>query len=272
MRRLTSVVAVVTIMTLVAPACGSTKTRSASTTAAPTTSAPASTTTELSTTTATAAAAPTAVPQLSAFFAQAHEVDVRLRAAARAINGGIGHTVVTFDQRIVDAVDAADPKLATNAIPAGMNEPLLRSVLLVASDLFSRRAAYNRVWVRTFARDAEEAKDLMTCLGGGAVAAARFDADLAAARSLAQHTTPFTVAAPASRAAEEVAVRVQDIFLANAGCDSCGGARLTEWPTIVWGPFHSDVGGAMADGKIRDIGFTATYTAGKGWTIVLFAC
>lgn len=271
MRRLASVVAVATIMTLVAAACGSTKTRSVSTsTAGPTTSVPASTTTEPPTTATTAA--PTAATQLTGFFAQAHEVDVRLRAAARAINGGVGRTVVTFDQRIVDAVHAADPKLATNAIPAGMNEPLLRSVLLVASDLFSRRAAYNRVWVRTFPRDGEEAKDLMTCLGGGAVAAARFDADLAAARSLAQHTVPFTLATPASRAAEEVAVRVQDIFLANAGCDSCGGARLTEWPTIVWGRFNSGVGMGMADGKIRDIGFSATYAPGKGWTIVLFAC
>jgi hypothetical protein len=258
-------------MSVIATACGSTKTRSVSTTAASTTSVPASTTTEPPTTTTTTTS-PTAATQLNAFFAQAHAVDVRLRAAARAINGGIGQTVVTFDQRIVDAVRAADPKLATNAIPAGMNEPLLRSVLLVASDLFSRRAAYNRVWVRTFARDGDEAKDLMTCLGGGAVAAARFDADLAAARALAQHTTPFTLAAPASRAAEEVAVRVQDIFLANAGCDSCGGARLTEWPTITWGRFNPGGGMRMADGKIRDIGFSATYASGKGWTIMLFAC
>lgn len=270
MRRIASVVAVATIMTVVAPACGSSKTRSFSTTAAPTTSVPPSTTTEPPTT--TTKAAPTAATQLNVFFAQAHEVDVRLRAAARAINGGIGPTVVTFDQRIVDAVHAADPKLATNAIPAGMNEPLLRSVLLVASDLISRRAAYNRVWVRTFARDGDEAKDLMACLGGGAVAAARFDADLAAARSLAQHMTPFTLAAPASRAAEEVAVRVQDIFLENGGCDSCGGARLTDWPTIIWGPFYSGVAMREADGKIRDIGFSATYAPGKGWMIVLFAC
>lgn len=267
MRRFASVVAVAMIMSVVGTACGSGKTRRVSPSTAPTSSSSSSTVQPTTTT-----AAPTAATQLVVFFARAQEVDVRLRAAARAINGGIGQTAVTFDQRILDAVHAADPKLATNAIPAGMNERLLRSVLLVTSDLISRRAAYNRVWVRTFARDGDEAKDLMTCLGAGAEAAARFNADLAAARSLAQRTNPFTLAAPASRAAEEVAVRVEDILLDNAGCDSCGGARLTDWPTINWQQFYSPVAMRTADGKIRDIGFSATYAPGTRWKIVLFAC
>jgi hypothetical protein len=213
--------------------------------------------------------------QLAPFFTAARAVDQRLHAAAARINGGIDATTIRIDQQTVHAVTTADPEIAARAIPAGLPDPLLQAVLLVYSDLSSRRAAFNRAsQVKVVWGTSDEGADFMRCLRNGAQAAAHFVDDLAAAERLAAATPVIAVASPASRATANLTLLRERIDLANNGCGSCGGSRETELPTVEWGrlPGTSAPGVPAADGKIGGVLFNATYTDEAGWTVTLRAC
>ncbi len=101
--------------------------------------------------------------------------------------------------------------------------------------------------------------------------AARFDADLAAVRSLAQQTPPLTLAAPDSRAAAEVALRVNSIDKPNICSYECGGYAPTALQTVIWRPGNNQHS-RHYEGTIGGIRFQAGYTAARGWEITIYAC
>lgn len=259
MRRL-AVVALVFIVTAVG--CGggsgkqSVKTRASSSTASSTT---------------TTRVAPSAADNLAAYFEAAEAVHRKLAAAAIKINGGISTSHLSFDQATVDAVTAADPTPAGALIPPGLDPVLLRAVLLIQNALVSRHSAMRRIRVGTFPTNEYEAQDALLCLGNGATPAAKFPADLAAAKALAASAPPLTPVASDSRAAAELAIRLDDIGLRNQGCDTCGGAVFTDLLPIVWAQQPSAIGERPWDGTIGDIPFRATHGA-EGWHIELNAC
>ena len=228
-----------------------------------------STTSRASTTTR----APSAADDLAAYFAAAETTDQALAAAARKINAGVGADRLSFDQATVDAVAAADPNPTAKLIPTGLDPALLRAVLLVQSELTARFFAMRRVRVGTFPKNEFEAKDVLMCLGLGANPAAKFEADLAAAEGLAASLPPATPAAADSLPASELAIRLADILLRNSGCDSCGGAVITELAPIRWGQQPPPAPGVPPwDGDIGGIPFRAGFTAEAGWRIELNAC
>jgi hypothetical protein len=267
------VVLAVVALAASAGACGT----STTSTRAPVSSTSSSTTT-LTTATPrpTTTTTPTAAVQLAPFFAAARTVDRRLRTAAARINGGIDSTTIRVDQRAVDAVNAADPSIAARVIPAGLPEPLQHAVFLVYSDLSSRRAAFNRAQqTRILWGTSDEGTDFMRCLRGGAAAAAHFATDLAAADRLAASTPAIAPMSAASHGAAEVALRQRFIDLANNGCDSCGGTRLTDaLPVVMWRQhtYSSTPGTPIADGTVGGIDFDASYDPGTGWKVQLWAC
>lgn len=230
-----------------------------------------SSTASSTTTTSTTTVAPSAADNLAAYFEAADSVHRNLAAAAIKINGGVSTSRVSFDQATVDAVAAADPAPAGVLIPPGLDPALLRAVLLTQSELVSRHSAMVRVRVGTFPANEADAKDVLLCLGQGAGAAAKFPTDLASARALAASTPPLTPVSSDSRAAAELAIRLQDITLRNRGCDSCGGAVLTELLPIVWAQLPSWPGAPPWDGNIGGVAFRATHDA-EGWHIKLNAC
>jgi len=217
---------------------------------------------------------PSALDDLAPFFATAAHVDANLKAAARAVNGGIGSDRIVFDQATVGAVEAADPAAAAKAIPAAMTPALLQSVLVVYNDLVSRRAAFNGVKVGIFTPAAFDYAYNLRCLRNGAAAAAQYAKDVASARSLAATLPHFTVALADSRAAEELAVRIVWIGGGNNGCANCGGYVIKDLVPITWYPTTVTPPGSPtpADGTIDTIPFSGTYVPGKGWDIVLQAC
>lgn len=89
--------------------------------------------------------------------------------------------------------------------------------------------------------------------------------------SLAYATQPLTVAAPGSRAAAEVILRVDLIKIANSGCGTCGGHVFTQLPTVLW-QRPTKPGFGHSDGYVNHARFRADYRAGRGWDVVLFAC
>jgi hypothetical protein len=195
----------VTLAVAIAAGCGAAGTGGSTPGAS---SAPSSSTPTTTTTTA-----PTAADDLAASFTAAAKVDARLHAAATLINGDIGQTESDFGADTVAAVKAADPAPAAAKIPAGLKPSLLSAVILVQSDLVSRWYAFRPVLEGSTGVASQDRERLMTCLEGGARAAARFDADLAAVRSLASAAPPETRAAPASHAAAELAVLLNWVHL-----------------------------------------------------------
>jgi hypothetical protein len=241
-----------------------------------------STTTTISSTTTTSRP-PSALDNLTTYFAAAEGVDQRLKAAAIVVNGDIGATQLTVDQSTTDAISTADPTAAGHAIPAGLTPDLLLPVMRVQSDLMSRFYAlrgFERANLGTGGTvvplSDQSAQEAMSCLGNGTQAAASFSADLAAARAVAAKAPPVTVAAPDSRAAADLAVLLQNLVGRNSGCMSCGGERETSLPTITWyatrmpAGFHGHP--APVDGNINGIDFLANYTLGTGWDIQAYAC
>jgi len=211
-----------------------------------------------------------AADQLADFFDAAARMDGDLRDAARRINGGVRRDVIVLEPATVAAVRAIEPHAIVATIPGGMDRELLRQVMLVYSDLVSRRLAMARVVYfassAPLPRAGSEAQELIECLGNGSPAARRFAGDLAAVRARASHSEPIAVAPRNSRATAEVAVRARYIDLLNGGCDSCGGGVLTRLLPLVWkrqGGFDGTVGG---------VPFQATYTAASGWNAQLNAC
>lgn len=215
-----------------------------------------------------------AADELAGFFTAAAAADARLKHAADLVNSGIGSTTMSFPPATLAALDQLDTTAAARAIPGGMPAELLRRVLLVYSDLESRTCAFSGILRQPHSAESvsgEEGREILSCLRNGAPAAARFGADLAAARFLALATQPLAVAAPDSRAAAEVAIRVAAINSVNSGCDSCGGFVSTSlWP-ISWQSANDPAAG-RSDGTINGVPFRADYRAGHGWQVVLWAC
>ncbi len=225
---------------------------------------------------ATTSPASSAADQLAGFFAAAQLADAQLRHAAALVNEGIGTSSMSFSPAALAAVNALDTAPVARAIPAGLPAELLRRVVLVYSDLESRTASLKGISNTGYTSgrlpiSSQDGSYIYRCLGNGAPAAARFGADLAAARALAGATPPVTVAAPDSRAAAELAVQITFINLGNTGCDSCGGGVLTTLGTIIW-QRHYELEGRYSDGTINGLRFNAGYHAGTGWQVQLWAC
>ena len=109
----------------------------------------------------------------------------------------------------------------------------------------------------------------LDCLKNGSAPARSFAADLTAARAAAAQAPPVPATSPTSRAAADLAVRLQYVQLANSGCMNCGGARFTTL-TVTWHPINQ--AGELWDGDVDTIPFAAHYTAGSGWTVQIDAC
>ena len=234
---------------------------------APSRPAPAST---------TAPSAPSAATQLAAFFAAAQHADSQLHHAAALINGDIGATSMRFTPATIAAVRGIELAPAASALPAGLPTGMLREVLVVYGDLASRTDALNGVRAygssgRELPIGSPQAQSVLRGLRNAAPAAARFNGDLSAAHTLAQQTPPVTIAAPDSRAALELALRLQSISLRNSCDEEFGGYAPASLETIVWQP-GTDQHSSHYGGLIGGIRFTADYTVQHGWTINIYAC
>jgi hypothetical protein len=153
---------------------------------------------------------------------------------------------------------------------------MLRQDLVVYGDLASRRGAFGGIDIYGFSGHplpigGRDAQSVLRGLRNGAPAAARFNADLTAARALAQQTPPVTVAAPDSRAALELALRLQSIAHRNSCSMMFGGYAPTSLAPIIWQPSagqHS----SHDQGSIGGVRFTGDYTLRHGWKIIIYAC
>ncbi|MCU7729052.1 hypothetical protein ODJ79_35515 [Actinoplanes sp. KI2] len=217
-----------------------------------------------------ATATGTATTQLAGFISQARVLDSRLRRAATLINGGVHKDVIVLAPATVAAVDDINPRTLVPHIPSGMSPSLQRAVMLVYSDVVSRRLAMRRVTeyaeYAPLPREGTMATELVASLGNGAPAARRFNGDLAALRHQAATSAPVRVAPRSSRSTAEVLLRTLYIDMLNGGCDSSGGGVLTTLPPIVW----THAGGF--DGTINGISFKADYSASTGWKVMINAC
>jgi hypothetical protein len=224
----------------------------------------------------THATAPSAATQLAAFFAAAQQADNRLHQTAGLVNGNIGTTSMRFTPSTLAAIRALDNAPVARAVPAGLPPGLLRDVLVVYGDLASRTAAFRGIEMYGHSGlvlpiGSSEAQGILRGLRNGAPAAARFGSDIAAAQASAQQIPPVTIAAPDSRAAAELAVRVQAINLRNTGCGMMGGWAPTELETVSWQlgtTQHPD----RYEGTIGGVRFQASYTPQHGWQITIYAC
>lgn len=225
---------------------------------------------------ATTPSAPAAAAQLTAFFAAAGRADSQLRHAAALVNGDIRATSILFRPATLAAVRGIQLAPVAAALPAGLPAGMLRAVLVVYGDLASRSGAFNGV--RMYGSSGRElpigGPDAQSVLGGlrnGAPAAARFSGDLAAARALAQRTPRVTVAAPDSRPALELALRLQYINLGNNCSEDFGGYAPTSLVPIVWQP-GAGQRPSHYGGLVDGIRFTADYTVQHAWKILIYAC
>lgn len=236
----------------------------------PSTAAPAATADQTTTTTALE---PSAVEVLEPFLAAAETLDAQLQAAATAINAG-GPPWTGVSQEMADAVQAAALEPVAETIPPGLPHDLLQSVILVYSDLSSRRHAMESF---SSAPDLPHGPvDLLPELANGHAAAARFDGDLAALRALAESTPPVTVARPDSREAAETLLLVQFVELANGGCDARGGSVFPELPPLDWtssaAPDAPDIGLPEWDGHVGSLEFSAEVGPDGTWEVMIWAC
>lgn len=203
---------------------------------------------------------PSATEALDPFFAAAVTLDRQLHAAAAAINAS-GPPWEEVGDDIASAVRAADLDPVERAIPAGLPHDLQQAVILVFSDLVSRRSAmesfsYTGTYLpddfysvdehggvyyiddeghRLYPAHATTAQ-LIEELENGHEAATRFDDDLAAARALAAAGPPIAPVPTESRLTAEVLILVAKVRIDNQGCDARGGSVLTHLPTVTWGP------------------------------------
>lgn len=259
-------VAAALALVLVGSGCGTAE-RSASTTRAPGGAArPAATSVPT-----TAATRPSALEGLQAFLDAASGVDTRLRYAAAAVNAHATADGFALDQATRDAMDAAGPGPARAAVPPGLPPDLERAVLVVYNDLVSRRAALNGALY-------DDPTMAQNCLRNGATPSAAFASDVAAARVLAAATPAPAPVAPDSKAAEELAVRFAWIDEVNNGCASCGGMVIRELvPVMIYAapttpPLYDRTFDGQIDRGSAAVYFTAGYTPGAGWSVVLNAC
>jgi hypothetical protein len=181
-----------------------------------------------------------------------------------------------FTPATIAAVRGIELAPVASALPAGLPTEMLREVLAVYGDLASRTYAFSGVQMygssgRELAIGDPEAQSVLRGLRHGAPAAARFNGDLAAARTLAQQTPLVTIAAPDSRAALELALRLRSIRLRNNCSEEFGGYAPADLETIVWPPGNGQHS-SHYEGLIGGIRFTAGYTSQHGWEIILYAC
>jgi len=274
MRSLRSL-AVLALAVGLATGCGSTAPPGASSTPgsgtnpAPSRPAPTSPST-------TAPPASSAATQLAAFFAAARHADSQIRHAADLINSDITATSMRFTPATIAAVRGIELAPVASALPAGLPTGMLRNVLVVYGDLTSRTGAFNGVKMygtsgRELPIGGPEAQSVLRGLRNGAPAAAGFNGDLAAACTRAQHTPRVTIAAPGSRAALELALRLQSISLRNNCSEDFGGYAPASLETITWQP-RTDQHSSHYEGLIGGIRFSAGYTVQHGWTINIYAC
>ena len=228
---------------------------------------------------------PTAADALDPFFAAAAELDQQLQTAAAAINAtGPPWEEITAD--VAGKVRAADLGPVSRTIPAGLPHDLQESVILVLSDLTSRRMAMESfAAVGPILPDDSNAAhqtnaQLLDELQNGHAAAVRFDDDLAAARAVAASSAPIAPVPTRSRLTAEVLILVEYVRVANAGCDVRGGAVVTTLPEVTW---HSvphlpeaegtvDVTHPDAGGSVVRTEFNADFLPDGTWDVYLFVC
>jgi hypothetical protein len=219
---------------------------------------------------------PSAAADLADFFTAVDRVDQRLEAAADQYNASVGPDTVEVDEATLEAVRSIDPGEAAAAIPPGLPPDLLLKVLIVQDNLITRTAALEGAV--DYVKSGEMA-DALRCLKNGNVKAGRFDSEVAAAKALAGSSPPIVVAAPDSRAAGDLALRLSIVLSRNYGCGACGGeAALARLEPITWydepavGPETGLVTSGTVDLGGGPIGFSATYTPGAGWEAHANAC
>jgi hypothetical protein len=214
---------------------------------------------------------PTAGGDLAAYFAAAEVADARIRAAAVAVNRGIGPTTAHVARSTRDLILASAPRQAGEAIPAGMAPDLQRAVLLVHSELVARSAAFNDVHAgETIPLTDPESVRMLGAFRAGSVIAHRYPHDLAAARALAQASPLLPTVSADSRQAAELALQIAVINGENNGCGNAGGYVYTTQRPIRWQTIVTDYG--RFDGTISGIMFAATYNPASGWHVELNAC
>jgi hypothetical protein len=215
-----------------------------------------------------------ALRALRPFLTAAAELDRQLQEAATAINAA-GPPWTTITPSVAAKVRAADLKPVARRIPAGLPAGLQQAVVLVYSDLSSRRHAISSFeFTGSFEPPLSEGETAteagLAQLRNGHAAAVRFDRDLAAVRSLAAATSPIGSYRPSSREQAEVLLLVRYVELANGGCDAHGGAVLTKLPVISWTTVPSTGSHWTGKGTIGGVGFTAKFTG--TWHLELLAC
>ena len=192
-------------------------------------------------------------------------------------NGAIGTEQITVSRATIDAISAADPSAAATKIPAGLPLDVLQGVILVQGDLYSRFYAFRGFGMSVTQPGQTEvvpvsdqrATYMLDCLKNGSAPARSFPMDLAAARAAAAHVPPVPATNPSSRAAADLAIRLQYVELANSGCMNCGGARFTSLK-VTW--HRIDLAGGSWDGDVDTTPFSAHYKAGSGWAVQIDAC
>jgi hypothetical protein len=114
----------------------------------------------------------------------------QLKAAAAAVDAA-GAPWSTISEELAATVEDVELGPVLDALLAGLPSDLLQPVILVTSDLASRRAAMESFTIPRAAGDPQP-YDLLADLGNGHDAAQRFDADLAATRAAARGHAPVT--------------------------------------------------------------------------------
>jgi hypothetical protein len=207
---------------------------------------------------------------LARYLGAADEADRQVRRAADAINARDADGEILVDEATAQA--ARDAETAVNraaaAIPAGLEPGLLVMVLEVQSELVSRAAALSPAHKAGTLPVAE----VEQCFRNGAAAAARFPGDLAELRSRAS-SAPSEPAAPDSRPAEELAVRLTEIDRRNRCADECGGFVVTELSPLTFydTPRVDPTTGFRWDGTIGGVPFRSDLQDGV-WSVELNAC
>jgi hypothetical protein len=216
----------------------------------------------------------TAEEDLARFLAEARKADVRLRRAAALIDAGIGDDAIRVDRATADAVRAAAPDAAADAVPLGLQSDLLQRTLLVYNDLAARHAAMSgfRFAPRTYPMAgpmAGEGRDLLRCLANGARASARFAGDLAALQSLARSRPATVTAASDPESAAGLAVRLSRIDSRNTCSEECGANVYTELAPLIW--TLKPTAATAGRGELEGITFTTTPQDG-GWSVSSDSC
>jgi hypothetical protein len=228
-------------MTLVLTSCAEAAEDTTTTTGEAITTTTAAVTTTTTAPTTAASRTPSAEEALGDFFVAVREADQAIAATAQAFNAGFDAEEGTLTAEAKQTVTDLDIGRIDWLIPAGLSIELETAVLTVYSDLISRQAALHgaaRYLYPDPQPDADMAEQnlefVMTCLGNGHGANARFDADLAGAIRQARLEAPPPSLEPDSAEAGILAVREAWIVGGNTCCDSCGGYIYSEPMPVDW--------------------------------------